>query len=108
MHIHAHIHTHQNWVFKVSVIIIQEEMNSYFNKFFLKVTVLFLLDIFFIYISNVIPFSGFPFANPYPIPSPPVSMRVLSHPPIPSRLPTLAFPYTGVSSLRRAKGLSSH
>ena len=47
----------------------------------------FLLDIFFIYISNVIPFSSFPSENP------------LSPPPAPqpthSHFRALAFPYTG-------------
>jgi hypothetical protein len=33
--------------------------------------ILFLLDIFFIYISNIIPFPGFPSENPYPI-TPPI------------------------------------
>jgi hypothetical protein len=41
------------------------------------------LDIFFIYISNVFPFSGLPFRKSYPIPPPPASMRVLPHPPTP-------------------------
>jgi hypothetical protein len=35
------------------------------------------MAIFFIYISNVIPFPGFPSGNPYPIPTSPASMRVL-------------------------------
>jgi hypothetical protein len=35
-------------------------------------------------------------------------MRVLSHPPTYSCLPSLAFPYTGALSLHRTKGLSSH
>jgi hypothetical protein len=49
----------------------------------------FKLDIFFIYISNVIPFPGFPSENP------------LSSPPHPAQQPThscflaLAFPKTG-------------
>jgi hypothetical protein len=49
----------------------------------------FLLDIFFIYISNVIPFPGFPSDN------------LLSPPPPPAQQPThscflaLVFPYTG-------------
>ena len=34
----------------------------------------------------------------YPIPSPPVSMRVFSHPPTDSQLPALAFPYTGIKN----------
>jgi hypothetical protein len=47
----------------------------------------FLLDIFFIYISNVIPFPGFPSKNPL---SPP-----LLNQPTHSRFLVLAFPYTG-------------
>jgi hypothetical protein len=49
----------------------------------------FLLDIFSIYISNVIPFPSFPFENPHPLPSPP------AHQPTHSCFLTLAFPYTG-------------
>jgi hypothetical protein len=58
-------------------------------SFFVVVVVVFLLDIFFIYISNVILFPGSPSENP------------LSHSPSPrsSILPlpflVLAFPYTG-------------
>jgi hypothetical protein len=54
---------------------------------FLVVTILFyfLLDIFFIYISNVFSFSGLPFRN---TPSP-ASKRVLLHPPTPTLLPYL-------------------
>jgi hypothetical protein len=49
----------------------------------------FLLDIFFIYISNVIPFSSFPSENPlFPLPSP-------CSPTYPLPFPVLAFPYTG-------------
>ena len=44
-----------------------------------------LLDIFFIYISNVIPFPTLP--NPYPIPHSPASMRVFTHPPAHPLLP---------------------
>ena len=35
----------------------------------------------FIYISNVIPFPGLPSGNHHPIPLPPVSVRVVLHPP---------------------------
>ena len=68
---------------------------------------LFLLDIFFICISNVIPFSGFLSPKP-PIPSHfPASMKAFPHP-LTLCLSALAFPYTGTSSLHRTKGLSSH
>jgi hypothetical protein len=65
----------------------------FFNFYFLWKT--FLLDIFFIYISNVIPFPGSLPEASYPIPSPPASMKVSSHPPTHFCLPALAFPYTG-------------
>jgi hypothetical protein len=55
-----------------------------------------LLDIFFIYTSNVIPFSGFPSENPHPLPPP------TDHQPTHSHVPVLAFPYTWASSLHRA------
>jgi hypothetical protein len=55
----------------------------------------FLKDIVFIYISNVIPFLGFPFANPQPILHPPASMSVLTHPPTHFSFTTLEFHYTG-------------
>jgi hypothetical protein len=74
-----------------------------------------LLFIFFVYFIFIFiryflylhfkfyPLSSFPFQKPpYPIPPPPV------HEPTYSRLPVLAFPYTGASSLHRTKGLSSH
>jgi hypothetical protein len=59
----------------------------------------------FIYISNVIPFPGFPSANSSP---PPASMMVCPHPLTHSHLPALAFLYTGASSLHRTEGLPSH
>jgi hypothetical protein len=39
----------------------------------------FLLDIFFIYISNVIPFPGFPSKNPLSPPPPPAPQPTHSH-----------------------------
>jgi hypothetical protein len=70
----------------------------------------FLLDIFLIYISNVIPFPGPPLPLPMPSPSscfyegaPPPT-----HLPTHSRLPALPFSSTGASSLHRTKGLFSH
>ena len=56
---------------------------------------IFLLDIFFIYILSVIPFTGFPFKTPYPLPTYPVSVRVFPYPPMHSCFPSLAFPITG-------------
>ena len=54
------------------------------------------------------PFQVFPLENPYPIPRPPASMRVLPYPPMDLCLPAVAFPYPGTSSTLRPKGLSSH
>jgi hypothetical protein len=69
-----------------------------------------LLDIFFIYISNVIPFPHFPnLETPYPIFPPPASMRVFLYPPTHSHIPTLSSPTLGhLFSLHRTKDLSSH
>jgi hypothetical protein len=60
----------------------------------------FLLDNFFIYISNIIPFSGPP-DTPYPIIPPPASMRVFPNPTTHFFLSVLTFSYTGASSLHR-------
>ena len=38
-----------------------------------------LLDIFFIYTSNVIPFPSFPSENPHPLPPPPAPQPTHSH-----------------------------
>jgi hypothetical protein len=48
-----------------------------------------LLDIFFIYISNVITIPGFPLKTPYPLHLPP------AHQPTHSHFLALAFPYAG-------------
>jgi hypothetical protein len=56
---------------------------------FVVVVVVFILAIFFIYISNVIPFSGFPSENSLS-PTPP---RAPQH--THSQFLALAFPYTG-------------
>jgi hypothetical protein len=66
----------------------------------------FKLDIFFIYISNVIPRPSTPFETPYPLP-PPLFYEGIP-PPTHSCLPALTFLNTGASSLHRTKGLSSH
>jgi hypothetical protein len=62
-----------------------------------------LLDIFFIYISNVIPFPGLPPGNPLSH----ASMRMLPHSPTHSCLPSLELPYTGALNPYRTKGQSS-
>ena len=54
------------------------------------------------------PFLVSPLQTPYPISPYLASMRVLPHPPNHSCLTTLAFLYTGASSLHRAKGLPFH
>ena len=46
------------------------------------VILIFLLDILFIYTSNVITFPGFPSKTPLYHPPPPASMKVFPHPPI--------------------------
>jgi hypothetical protein len=51
--------------------------------------IIYLFDIFFIYISNVIPFPGFPTENPLPLPPFP------AHQPTHSCFLALAFPCTG-------------
>jgi hypothetical protein len=67
---------------------------------------LLLLDIFFIYISNVILLPSSPLETSYSIPPPPTFMRVYPH--THTYIPALASSYTGASSLHRTKGLSSH
>ena len=54
------------------------------------------------------PFSVSTLQITYSFPPYPASMRVLLYPPTHSLFTTLAFLYTGVSSLYRTKGLSSH
>ena len=41
-----------------------------------------------------------PLETSYPIPDSPASKEVFPHPPTHGRLPVLAFPYTGASSLQ--------
>jgi hypothetical protein len=65
----------------------------------------------FIYISNVIPFPGFPSAKTLCYPTPTQcfdSMRMLPQSPTHFRLTALAFFYIGASNLHRTKGLPSH
>ena len=54
------------------------------------------------------PFPVSPLQTSYPILLPPISIRVLPLSPTLSHFTTLAFPYTGESSLHRTKGLSSY
>ena len=54
------------------------------------------------------PFLVSPLQTPYPNPPYPASMRVLPYPTAHSLHTALAFFYTGVPSLYRTKGLSSH
>jgi hypothetical protein len=73
----------------------------FFIHFFKK------LDIFFIYISNVIPFPSLPSWNL--LPHAPSSCFYDSVPQqTHSCFPGLAFPYTAASRLHSTKGLSSH
>ena len=58
-----------------------------------------LLDIFFIYISNVISFPSLPSGNSLIYPLPPVSMRVLPHSPTYSCFPSLAGQGIAVSEI---------
>ena len=53
------------------------------------------------------PFLVSPQETPYPILPPPTSMRVFAYPPTQACLSTLAFSYTGASSLHSRKGLSN-
>ena len=87
--------------------------NFYFIFYFLKyllsiVLFILLLNIFFIYISNVIPFPSFPSGTPLSHSSFPCfyeSAPTHTHP-LPFHL--LAFPYTGASNFHRKKDFPSH
>jgi hypothetical protein len=70
-----------------------ENMKELFIRFIFIFYIL--LIIFFIYISNVIPFPCFPSGNPLSPPPLLASMKVLPHPPTHFCLPTLAFCYSG-------------
>ena len=64
--------------------------------------------IFYLFTFQLLsPFPVSPPETSYPFP-PPASMKACPHPLTHSCLPTLAFPYTGASSLHRTKGLFSH
>jgi hypothetical protein len=53
------------------------------------INIIFFIRYFLIYISNVIPFTGFPSENPLSLPPP------SAHQPTHSPFLALAFPYTG-------------
>ena len=88
----------------ISSLMMQEEDVLCFQLF--KMFYLFLLDILYIYISNVNPFPTFFFRTTYCTLPPLASMMFLPHQPTHSHLP--AFHYTGASTLHRTTGLSSH
>jgi hypothetical protein len=77
----------------------------YFFFYFLIFIYFILLDILFIYISNVITLPDFTSPKTsYRIPAPPDSMRECPHPTTYSCLPAFTFPNTGAA---RQKGTSS-
>jgi hypothetical protein len=67
----------------------EKDQGTYKGRFNPCILFLLLLDIFFIYISNVIPFPVFPSENPLSPPPPP------THQPSHSCFLALAFPYIG-------------
>jgi hypothetical protein len=60
--------------------------------------------VFYLFTFQMSSFSVSPPQTPYSIPLTPPSMRVLLHPFTHLHLTSLAFPYTGASSLHRTKG----
>jgi hypothetical protein len=84
-------------------------LKKFFNfmQFNFFVYLHFLLSIFFIYISDVIAFPGFPsrifLSHPIPL-----LLWGCPHPLTHSQIPVLAFSNTGASSLHRTKDLFSH
>jgi F0F1-type ATP synthase membrane subunit a len=73
---------------RVAMVMMFFHSNRTLTKTDKDTTALFLLDIFFIYISNVIPFPSFPSKNPLSSPLSP------THKPTHSCFLALAFPYT--------------
>jgi hypothetical protein len=69
---------------------------------------LFLLDIFFIYISNIFSFPGLPFRKPLSYPPSSDSMREFPLPLTDSHFLALALPYTQISNSLRPKDCSYH
>jgi hypothetical protein len=99
------------WILIIFIIYIFEFCFQYSWRFLNKITSFcqyFLLDILFIYISNIIHFPGFPFRIPLSYSLILASVRVFFYPPTHSHLTALELPYTRPSSLHRTKGLSSH
>jgi hypothetical protein len=80
---------------------------SFLASLFFSILNLF-VDILFIYISNDIPFPGFPSENPLSHYHLPTSMRVFSHPPTHFCLHSLASPTLRHQAFPRTKGCSSH
>jgi hypothetical protein len=78
---------------------------SFLSFFFFLLYCIFLFNIFFIYISNVIPFPRFSPRNTLSLPPP---LLLWGGSPTYTHLPTLAFLYTGALSLHRTKGPSCH
>jgi len=101
MHTHTHTHafTHDHTCFHP----LTHSQNTQ-PHIFTGIVFLIFIDILFIYISNVIPLSGFPSTKPLPHLLFPLLLWGCSH----SCLTALAFPYAGASSLHRNKGLPSH
>ena len=64
--------------------------------------------VFFLFLFKMFsPFQIFPLENPYLLPPPTASIRILSHPPTQSHLPSLAFLCIGSLKTLRPKSLSS-
>lgn len=66
--------TYLGWVYRIHVVSTQKCLSNptYIKQFF---SYFLLLDIFFVCISNVTPFSCFPYREPYSIPPPPASIE---------------------------------
>jgi hypothetical protein len=75
------------------------ESQAYIFTFFVVV-----VDIFFIYISNVFPFPGLPFGSPLSHPPSPCLYNGVP-PPTHSHPPAVVFPYTGALNTLRPEGL---
>jgi hypothetical protein len=85
----------------------QQVQSFYYYYYWTFSLFILLLDIFFIYISNVFTFPGLPFGNPLSHPLSPCLYKG-APPPTHSCPSTLAFPYTEVLNTLKPKGFSSH